>query len=167
MASSSGTPSGPPATRSSILFALVALRQGDGAETVLAHARLSPCPANTDATSRQILAQLAAQPDRHRLKRSTYAQGAFVFSLLTANGVTFLAMSDAGAGRSLPFAFLEEIQASFVAQYGESHEDTIIGSLPAFSAYLTDRLTHYATAPDVDRVRDVQVGDDRAHDHVL
>ncbi|WIA44149.1 hypothetical protein OEZ86_010487 [Tetradesmus obliquus] len=89
--------------------------------------------------------------------RVTYAQERHMFHVMVAGGLTFLCMADEGAGRRVPFAFLEDVKASFLNSYGDSYQQAVAYEYNgAFSTVLAQRMTYFNSDPGadvIDRVR--------------
>jgi len=132
---------------------------------VLAEHGVPGCPANAGATSQQILAQLSSSDTR-----VTYAQLSYVFSIRQENGMVFLCMAQGQQpqGRSVAFAFLEDIKERFFQQH--SHH---MASVPPYSLtselgpVLAERMAHYSNAAEADALQKVKADLDHVRSIML
>ncbi|XP_013609146.1 PREDICTED: vesicle-associated membrane protein 713 [Brassica oleracea var. oleracea] len=126
-----------------ILYALVAR-----GSVVLSE--FSATSTNASSIAKQILEKLPGEDvDSH----VSYSQDRYVFHVKRTDGLTVLCMADEAAGRSVPFAFLEEIHQRFVRTYGRAiHSAQAYSMNDAFSRVLSQQMEYYSNDPNADRV---------------
>jgi len=88
----------------------------------------------------------------------TYAWDQYLFHYISEGGYTFLVMADDAAGRRLPFAFLDALQAKFSAfsPPTSSSSTPSPSSYSSFTPTLTSLLTEYNTNPPPDALTNAQ-----------
>ncbi|XP_062097553.1 vesicle-associated membrane protein 711 [Humulus lupulus] len=125
-----------------ILFALVAR-----GSVVLAE--FSATSTNAGAISRQIIEKIPGNNDSN----VSYSQDRYIFHIRRTDGLTVLCMADEGAGRRIPFAFLEDIHQRFVRTYGRAvHSAQAYGMNDEFSRVLSQQIEYYSSDPNADRI---------------
>jgi len=88
----------------------------------------------------------------------TYAWDQYLFHYISEGGYTFLVMADDAAGRRLPFAFLDDLQAKFNA-YSPATSSSAVPSPSSYSGFthtLTNLLHQYNTNPPPDALANAQ-----------
>ncbi|KAF2575819.1 hypothetical protein F2Q70_00006308, partial [Brassica cretica] len=105
---------------------------------------------NASSIAKQILEKLPGEDvDSH----VSYSQDRYVFHVKRTDGLTVLCMADETAGRSVPFAFLEEIHQRFVRTYGRAiHSAQAYSMNDEFSRVLSQQMEYYSNDPNADRV---------------
>jgi len=132
-----------------IVYALVAR-----GSTVLAE--YSPETGNFTQIARQLLAEVTKRnsgPDRR-----SYAAGNNVFHYIVAeNNLVVLCMADREAGSRVPFAFLQDIQQKFLAQFARSFPSAGENSLDdAFARVLDQQMQYFNYSPEADEFRKIK-----------
>ena len=102
-----------------MLFTLIS-RSSDGFPLVASDdpSSASLCP-NLDryrVQAKKILGKVSGQQAPGQL---SIESGAFTFHCLTAEGVTYMTLTEKGGSRKLAFAFLEELRREFSTLFGD------------------------------------------------
>ncbi|XP_062083289.1 vesicle-associated membrane protein 711-like [Humulus lupulus] len=126
-----------------ILFALVAR-----GSVVLAE--FSATSTNASTIARQILEKIPAGDND---SNASYSQDRYIFHIRRTDGLTVLCTADEGAGRRIPFAFLEDIHQRFVRTYGRAvHSAQAYAMNDEFSRVLSQQIEYYSGDPNADRI---------------
>ena len=109
---------------------------------------------NFTTVTRMLLQKI---PD-DRDARASYEYDAYVFHYLVRDGVTHLCMTEASAGKRLPFDFLEEVANRFARTFSEdARRNAIAFELNGeFAPVLRDLMEYFATSPSADKIGQVQ-----------
>ena len=110
---------------------------------------------NFTTVTRMLLQKI---PD-DRDARASYEYDAYVFHYLVRDGVTHLCMTEASAGKRLPFDFLEEVANRFAHTFSEdARRNAIAFELNGeFAPVLKDLMQYFATAGSgADKISQVQ-----------
>ncbi|KAG0312064.1 hypothetical protein BGZ99_009738 [Dissophora globulifera] len=130
----------------SIIYALVA----KGAIVLAEYTKSS---GNFTTVTEAILEKIP--PNNSKL---TYVYDRYLFHYVCEDGITYMCMADDSFGRRIPFAFLQDIKAKFLAQYGRERalESLVPYSLNEFSKTLAKQMEYFSTDPDADKIKQVQ-----------
>eukprot|EP00525_Craspedostauros_australis_P006632 CAMPEP_0198133064 /NCGR_PEP_ID=MMETSP1442-20131203/59370_1 /TAXON_ID= /ORGANISM="Craspedostauros australis, Strain CCMP3328" /LENGTH=182 /DNA_ID=CAMNT_0043794169 /DNA_START=1313 /DNA_END=1861 /DNA_ORIENTATION=- len=75
----------------------------------------------------------------------TYVYDEYVFHYIVENGICYLCMSDEKNKHRIPFAFLQDMKAQFIAKYGNETPQTAIAFSmnEQFSPVIQNRMDYY------------------------
>ncbi|KAF8061160.1 VAMP713 [Scenedesmus sp. PABB004] len=103
---------------------------------------------NVPTVAVRILERLPAEDTR-----VSYAQDRHMFHVLVAQGLTFMCMAEEAAGRRIPFAFLEDVRAAFLAAHGDASAQAAAYELNGtFGAVLGQRMAFFSSDPAADTI---------------
>ena len=76
-----------------------------------------------------------------------------MFHVLQSGGLTYLCMSTDAAGRRLPFAYLDDVQGRFAAQYGGAAATALAYAFnDEFARVLAQQMDHFNSSTSVDNL---------------
>ncbi|KAF1875830.1 hypothetical protein Lal_00006460 [Lupinus albus] len=113
-------------------------------------AEFNATQSNASGIAKQILEKINEGSNDSNV---SYSHDRYVFHVKTTDGLIVLCMADDAFGRTIPFAFLEDIHQKFVKTYGRA-----IISAPAyamneeFSRVLSQQIDYYSNNPNADRL---------------
>ena len=99
--------------------------------------------------------------------KMTYVYDQYVFHYIVENGICYLCMSDELNKHRIPYAFLNDIKETFIAQYGrEAPLKAIAFSMnDQFSKVIQSRMDYYnSDNPAIDGIANVQTQIDEVKD---
>lgn len=130
-----------------IIYALVAR----GRNVLAEHTESS---GNFTTVTRMLLQKIRDDVDA----RASYEYDEYVFHYQVRNGITHLCMTEAAAGKRLPFDFLEAVAAKFSESFAEEAiRSAIAFELNAeFAPVLRGLMNYYASDPSADKIGQVQ-----------
>ncbi|CAL0325655.1 unnamed protein product [Lupinus luteus] len=113
-------------------------------------AEFNATQSNASVIAKQILEKINEGSNDSNV---SYSHDRYVFHVKRTDGLIVLCMADDAFGRTVPFAFLEDIHQKFVKTYGRA-----IISAPAyamneeFSRVLSQQIDYYSNNPNADRL---------------
>jgi len=118
-------------------------------------AEYSPDTGNFTQIARQLLREVAKRPGADR--RSYAAQQCVFHYIVDEQGLVVLCMADVDTGTRIPFAFLQDIQTRFLAQFGKSYLNASENSLDdAFARTLDQQMDYFNYSPEADEIRNIK-----------
>eukprot|EP00586_Coscinodiscus_wailesii_P021982 CAMPEP_0172496982 /NCGR_PEP_ID=MMETSP1066-20121228/94726_1 /TAXON_ID=671091 /ORGANISM="Coscinodiscus wailesii, Strain CCMP2513" /LENGTH=222 /DNA_ID=CAMNT_0013269549 /DNA_START=198 /DNA_END=866 /DNA_ORIENTATION=+ len=132
-----------------IVYALVSRQK-----TVLAEHTSTSATGNFPTVTRVLLAKIPTVDGK-----MSYVYDQYVFHYIVENGICYLCMSDELNKHRLPYAFLQELKANFVAMYGTERPQTAIAFSfnDRFSKVIKERMDYYnSDNPNVDNISTVK-----------
>lgn len=89
----------------------------------------------------------------HTRRNAAPLQDRHVFHVLQSGGLTYLCMSTDAAGRRLPFAYLDDVQGRFAAQYGGAAATALAYAFnDEFARVLAQQMDHFNSSTSVDNL---------------
>ncbi|XP_019464688.1 PREDICTED: vesicle-associated membrane protein 711-like isoform X1 [Lupinus angustifolius] len=113
-------------------------------------AEFNATQSNASGIAKQILEKINEGSNDSNV---SYSHDRYVFHVKRTDGLIVLCMADHAFGRTVPFAFLEDIHQKFVKTYGRA-----IISAPGyamneeFSRVLSQQIDYYSNNPNADRL---------------